>query len=189
MHETGRGTGAAHGAFFDRDLVKGVMTGWLEFFESFARGEEPAVVFVPIGQGSGFCAAASARAHSGARSALRWRRLRPRHHLPRLVSCAPDRRIAGERPLADGMAAGSPMRKRSRSCCVKPKTSWQSPTKRWPLRCARCSRIPTTWRKARRAGLAAATLQRERWKGRTVGVALTGGNVDSCGVFAGAAPA
>jgi threonine dehydratase len=33
------------------------------------------------------------------------------------------------------------------------------------------------------AGIAAATQQRERWRGRTVGVALTGGNVDTA-VFA-----
>ena len=38
---------------FHRDLVKGVMTYWLEFFESFAPGEEPEVVFVPIGLGIG----------------------------------------------------------------------------------------------------------------------------------------
>src|SRR5262245_64557170 len=46
------------------------MIYWVEFFESFARGEEPAVVYVPIGQGSGFCAAAAARAHTGAKSRL-----------------------------------------------------------------------------------------------------------------------
>ena len=39
---------------YHRDLVRGVMTYWVEFFESFARGEEPDVVYVPIGQGSGF---------------------------------------------------------------------------------------------------------------------------------------
>jgi threonine dehydratase len=55
---------------FHRDLIRGVMTYWLEFFESFPRGEAPDVVFVPIGQGSGFCAAAAARAHTGARSKL-----------------------------------------------------------------------------------------------------------------------
>src|SRR6201999_2211124 len=55
---------------FHRDLVLGVTTCWVEFFESFARGEEPAVVYVPIGLGSGFSAAAAARAHTGARSRL-----------------------------------------------------------------------------------------------------------------------
>ena len=33
---------------FDRELVRGVMTYWIEFFESFAPGEEPAAVFVPV---------------------------------------------------------------------------------------------------------------------------------------------
>ena len=55
---------------FHSDLVLGVMSYWVEFFESFAKGEEPATVFVPVGQGSGFCAAAAARAYTGVRSAL-----------------------------------------------------------------------------------------------------------------------
>ena len=55
---------------FHRDLIKGVMTCWLEFFESFPAGEEPDVLFVPIGLGSGFCGAAAARAHTGARTRL-----------------------------------------------------------------------------------------------------------------------
>ena len=55
---------------FHRELIRGVMTGWVEFFQSFADGEAPQVVFVPIGQGSGFCAAAAARAYIGARSRL-----------------------------------------------------------------------------------------------------------------------
>lgn len=55
---------------FHRELVLGVMTGWVEFFGSFARGDEPDAVFVPIGLGSGFCAAAAARAFTGARSRL-----------------------------------------------------------------------------------------------------------------------
>ena len=55
---------------FHRDLVRGVMTYWIEFFESFGPGEEPAVVYVPIGLGSGFSAAAAARAHTGAKSKL-----------------------------------------------------------------------------------------------------------------------
>lgn len=55
---------------YHRELVRGVMTYWLEFFEGFARGEEPDVVYVPIGMGSGFCAAAAARTFTGARSRL-----------------------------------------------------------------------------------------------------------------------
>ncbi|MBW3656647.1 MAG: threonine dehydratase, partial [Gemmatimonadetes bacterium] len=55
---------------FHRGLIKGVMSYWVEFFESFTAAEMPAVVYVPVGQGSGFCAAAAARAHTGARCAL-----------------------------------------------------------------------------------------------------------------------
>nr|MDQ6881015.1 threonine dehydratase [Pseudomonadota bacterium] len=55
---------------FHPELIRGVMTGWVEFFESFAAGSEPQVLFVPIGQGSGFCAAAAARAYTGAKSKL-----------------------------------------------------------------------------------------------------------------------
>jgi threonine dehydratase len=46
------------------------MTYWVEFFESFARGEAPDVVFVPLGLGSGFSAAAAARAHTGVKTRL-----------------------------------------------------------------------------------------------------------------------
>ncbi len=47
---------------FHDDLVRRVATYWLEFFEAV----QPEVVFVPIGQGSGICACAAARAHAGA---------------------------------------------------------------------------------------------------------------------------
>src|SRR2546423_11280152 len=48
------------------DLVRGVATYWVEFFEAV----QPEVVFVPIGQGSGVCACAAARAHTGGRSRI-----------------------------------------------------------------------------------------------------------------------
>ncbi|WP_296950045.1 threonine dehydratase [uncultured Massilia sp.] len=44
------------------DLVAGVATGWLEFFRAQPGLD---VVLVPVGQGSGFCAAAAARAALG----------------------------------------------------------------------------------------------------------------------------
>src|SRR5206468_5913614 len=40
---------------FHADLVRGVATYWLEFFEGTAA-DAPEVVFVPVGQGSGICA-------------------------------------------------------------------------------------------------------------------------------------
>ena len=55
---------------FHPGLIVGVMTYWVEFFESFARGEAPDVVFVPLGLGSGFSAAAAARAHTGVKTRL-----------------------------------------------------------------------------------------------------------------------
>jgi threonine dehydratase len=44
----------------------GVMTYWVELFEAV----QPDVVYVPIGMGSGFCAAAAARAHTGVKTKL-----------------------------------------------------------------------------------------------------------------------
>lgn len=61
---------AARGAHmvpsFHADLVRGVATYWLEFFEA----AQPEVVIVPIGLGSGICACAAARAATGARSRI-----------------------------------------------------------------------------------------------------------------------
>src|SRR6187402_426888 len=46
---------------FHRDLVLGVASYWIEFF----RAVQPAVVFVPVGLGSGICACIAARTHTG----------------------------------------------------------------------------------------------------------------------------
>jgi threonine dehydratase len=51
---------------FHADLVRGVASGWFEFFEQV----QPEVVFVPIGLGSGICACAAARAALGVRTRL-----------------------------------------------------------------------------------------------------------------------
>jgi threonine dehydratase len=51
---------------FHADLVRGVASGWLEFFEQV----QPDVVFVPIGLGSGICACAAARAALGVRTRI-----------------------------------------------------------------------------------------------------------------------
>ena len=169
---------------FHRDLVKGVMSCWLEFFESFARGQEPDAVFVPIGQGSGFCAAAAARRHTGARSELVGV---VSAHATTYLDSFRARRVV-EAPvtteLADGMA-----------CRIADEEALQV-----VLREA-ADLVPVTDEEvaqamrvlfadthnvaegAGAAGLAAVMQQRGRWQGRTVGVALSGGNVDSA-VFA-----
>jgi threonine dehydratase len=165
---------------FHRDLVKGVMTYWLEFFDSFARGEEPEAVFVPIGLGSGFCAAAAARAHAGARSALigvvSAHATSYRDSLrARRVVAAPVTTL-----LADGLA-----------CRVAEDEALQVMLRHaedvvavTDEEVAQAMRVlfSDTHNVAEGAGaaaLAAAMQQRARWKGRTVGVPLTGGNVDA----------
>ena len=52
---------------FHPDLVRGVATAWLEFFQAVPQLD---VVFVPIGLGSGLCAAIAARAALGRRMRL-----------------------------------------------------------------------------------------------------------------------
>jgi len=52
---------------YHRDLVRGVATGWMEFFRAVPDLD---IVFVPIGLGSGLCAAVAARAALGARMRL-----------------------------------------------------------------------------------------------------------------------
>ncbi|MDF2463160.1 MAG: threonine deaminase [Ramlibacter sp.] len=169
---------------FDHGLIKGVMTYWLEFFESFERGQEPNVVFVPIGQGSGFCAAAAARAHTGARSALigvvsahattyldSWR--------ARTVVEAPVTTV-----LADGMACRI-ADEEALEVLLREAEDILTVTDDEVAQAMRVLFADThnVAEGAGAAGLAAAIQQRGRWQGRSVGVALTGGNVDSA-VFA-----
>jgi threonine dehydratase len=169
---------------FHRDLIKGVMTYWLEFFESFPRGEEPDVVFVPIGQGSGFCAAAAARAHTGARSALvgvvsaHATTYRDSFRAGRVVEAPVTTLLADGMAcrIADEEALDVVMRNADDVICVTDEEVAQA----MRVLFADTHNVAEG---AGAAGLAAAMQQQERWRGRTVGVPLTGGNVDSA-VFA-----
>ena len=130
-----------------RDLVVGVMSYWVEFFESFPRGEEPEVVFVPIGLGSGFCAAAAARrrAPTPARGRRWWGwclRTPPAISIP--SGPAGFCRRPTQRYWPTGWLAASPTTKRCRSCCAMLRTSSPSPTTKSPRPCACCSPIRTT---------------------------------------------
>jgi len=165
---------------FHRDLIKGVMSYWLEFFESFARGEEPDVVFVPIGQGSGFCAAAAARRHTGARSALvgvvsAHARTYLDSFLARRVVEAPV-----NTQLADGMACRI-ADEEALEIVLREAEDVLAVTDDEVAQAMRALFADThnVAEGAGAAGLAAAMQQRGRWQGRTVGVVLTGGNVDS----------
>ena len=163
-----------------RDLVVGVMSYWVEFFESFPRGEEPEVVFVPIGLGSGFCAAAAARAHTGARSTLVG--VVSAHATSYLDSFRAGRVLPAPvtAVLADGMA-----------CRIADDEALQVVLRHaedivavTDNEVAQAMRVlfADTHNVAEGAGaaaLAAAMQQRDRWQARSVGIALTGGNVDS----------
>jgi threonine dehydratase len=90
---------------YHADLVSGVATGWLEFFRAVPELD---VVFVPIGLGSGLCAAVAARAALGAR--MRLVGVVSAHARAYSLSFAAGRAI--EAPvstrLADGMAVRVP---------------------------------------------------------------------------------
>ena len=169
---------------FHPDLIRGVMTYWVEFFESFAKGEAPDVVFVPIGQGSGFCAAAAARAHTGARSKLVG--VVSAHATAYLDSFKTGKLT--EAPvttvLADGMACRVPDAE-SLEVVLREADDVVAVT---DTEVAQAMRVlfADTHNVAEGAGaaaLAAAMQQRERLQGKVVGVTLCGGNVDSA-VFA-----
>ena len=169
---------------FHDDLVRGVATYWVEFFESFAPGYAPEVVFVPIGQGSGICACAAARAHVGA--ATRIIGVVSAHATAYLESFRAGRAI--EAPvttlLADGMACRVP--DEQALAIIRHEVDDVIAVTDAQVADAMRALFADTHNVAEGAGaaaLAGALLQRQRWQGKRIGVALTGGNVDTA-VFA-----
>ncbi|RQP24121.1 threonine dehydratase [Piscinibacter terrae] len=161
---------------FHPDLVRGVATYWIEFFEAV----QPEVVFVPIGQGSGICACVAARAFTGARTRIVG--VVSAHATAYLDSFRAGRVI--ESPvttkLADGMACRLPdgealeviLREVDDVVAVSDDEVAQ----------AMRALFADTHNVAEGAGaasLAAASQQQSRWLGRKIGVVLTGANVDS----------
>jgi threonine dehydratase len=165
---------------FHRDLVRGVMTAWMEFFESFPRGEAPAVLFLPVGQGSGFCAAAAARAATGARTKLIG--VVSAHATCYLDSYRAKRVV--EAPvttlLADGMACRLPDQE-ALDILLREADDVVAVT---DGEVAEAMRIlfHDTHNVAEGAGaaaLAALIQQQGRWRGQSTGISLSGGNVDT----------
>jgi threonine dehydratase len=165
---------------FHRDLLRGVASYWIEFFEQV----QPDVVLVPIGHGSGICACAAARAYTGAASRIvgvvsaHATAYKDSFESGRLVE-AP-----ASTQLADGMACRVPdeealaiiLREVDDIVAVSDDEV------------AQAMRIyfSDTHNVAEGAGaapLAAALQRREAFAGRSLGLALTGGNVDRA-VFA-----
>jgi threonine dehydratase len=166
---------------FHRDLIRGVMTYWVEFFEHVkAAGAVPDVVFAPIGQGSGFCAAAAARAHTGVKSRLVG--VVSAHATCYLDSFRARRVVAAPvtTQLADGMACRLPDEE-SLEVVLREADDVVAVTDSEVAHAMRVLFADThnTAEGAGAAGLAAAMQQSAQWQGHRVGVVLTGGNVDS----------
>jgi len=168
---------------FHDDLVRGVATYWLEFFDALT-GNAPDVVFVPIGQGSGICACAAARAHTGVRTKIigvvsahataYQQSFREGHLIEAPVTTQ----------LADGMACRVPDAQALE--VIRREVDDVIAVTDAEVAAAMRALFADTHNVAEGAGaaaLAGALQQRGRWVGRTIGVALTGGNVDSA-VFA-----
>ncbi|MBC7469909.1 MAG: threonine dehydratase [Ramlibacter sp.] len=165
---------------FHRELIRGVMTGWVEFFQSFADGEAPQALFIPIGQGSGFCAAAAARAYTGVRTKLIG--VVSTHATTYLDSVA-QRRVV-EAPVTTQLADGMACRIADQQALDIVLAQAHEVIAVSDSEVAHAMRVlfadtHNVAEGAGAAGLAGAMQQRERWQGQSVGVALSGGNVDS----------
>ena len=165
---------------FHRDLVRGVATAWVEFFEAVPHLD---VVYVPIGLGSGLCAALAARAALGRR--MRIVGVVSAHARAYALSLAQRRAVAApvSTRLADGMACRVPdpaaleiiLKGADRIVRVSEED----------IRAAMRAYFIDTHNLAEGAGaapLAALMRERERMAGKRVGLILSGGNVDA-GLF------
>jgi threonine dehydratase len=161
---------------FHRDLVLGVATYWVEFFAAV----QPDIVFVPIGQGSGICACAMARSITGA-GTTRIVGVVSAHATAYLDSFRAGRVV--EAPvttqLADGMACRVP--DAEALDVIRREVDDVIAVTDAEVAAAMRLLYTATHNVAEGAGaasLAAAMQQRERRRGRCVGVTLCGGNVD-----------
>ncbi|RST49187.1 threonine dehydratase [Variovorax sp. MHTC-1] len=169
---------------FHRELVRGVATAYVEFFEALADAP-PEVLFVPIGLGSGFAAAAAARAHCGVRTRLVG--VVSAHATAYLDSfrAGSVREAPVSTRLADGMACRTPVPEALK--VIRREADEVVAVSDEEVAAAMRALFTDTHNVAEGAGaaaLAAATQQRARWRGKTIGIALTGGNVDAA-MFAG----
>ncbi len=168
---------------FHRDLVRGVASYWMEFFEASA-GDPPEVVFVPIGQGSGISACACARAVHGAKARIVG--VVSAHATAYLDSVRAGRVVEAlvTTRLADGMACRVP--DEDALALIRREVDDVIAVTDDEVAQAMRALFADTHNVAEGAGaasLAGALQQRRRWAGRSVGVTLSGGNVDSA-VFA-----
>ncbi|MFZ2649688.1 MAG: threonine dehydratase [Burkholderiaceae bacterium] len=161
---------------FHEDLVRGVATYWIEFFQAV----QPDVVFVPIGLGSGICACAAARAHVGVKSRIvgvvsaHATAYRQAFQAGRVIE-APVCTV-----LADGLACRLPeaqaLETMSREVddVIAVSDAEVGAAMRMLFACTH-----NVAEGAGAAALAGAWQQRERWSARCIGVPISGGNVDA----------
>jgi len=168
---------------FHRELVRGVATAYVEFFEAL-HDAPPEVLFVPIGLGSGFAGAAAARAHAGVSTKLVG--VVSAHATAYLDSFRAGRpvEVPANTALADGMACRTPVPE-SLEVIRREAEDVVAVTDDEVAAAMRLlySATHNVAEGAGAAALAAAMQQRGRWAGRRIGAALTGGNVDAA-VFA-----
>jgi threonine dehydratase len=169
---------------FHRELVRGVSTAYVEFFSAF-KDTPPDVLFVPIGLGSGFAGAVAARAHCGASTKLigvvsaHATAYRDSFRAGKPVESPATTR------LADGMACRTPVPE-SLEVLLREADDVITVTDDEVGEAMRIlfSDTHNVAEGAGAAALAGALQQQERWRGKTVGVSVSGGNVDS-DMFAG----
>ncbi|MCE2917668.1 MAG: threonine dehydratase [Rubrivivax sp.] len=163
---------------FHRDLVCGVATCWLEFFAAV----QPDVVFVPVGMGSGIAACVLARRAAGlSRERVRIVGVVSAHATAYLdsfrsglVTAAPVSTV-----LADGMACRVP--DAEPLALMRAEVDDVIAVTDDEVAAAMRALFSDTHNVAEGAGaasLAGAMQQQERWRGKTVGLTLCGGNVD-----------
>jgi threonine dehydratase len=165
---------------FHRDLLRGVASYWIEFFEQV----QPDVVLVPIGQGSGICACAAARACTGAASRIVG--VVSAHATAYKDSFESGRLVEApvSTQLADGMACRVP--DQEALAIIRREVDDIVAVRDDEVAQAMRIYFSDTHNVAEGAGaapLAAALQRREAFAGRSLGLALTGGNVDRA-VFA-----
>lgn len=162
---------------YHRDLVRGVATGWMELFS--AQPDLDAVL-VPIGQGSGICAAIAARNALGLSTKVIG--VVSAHALAYKLSFGQKRKI--ESPVttivADGMACRVPD-DASLDIILKYADEVVAATDDEVAAAMRLYYVSThnVAEGAGAASLAAAIQMKDRFKGRRLGLPLTGGNVDA----------
>ena len=176
---------------FHRELVRGVATAYVEFFEALADAP-PDVLFVPIGLGSGLAGAAAARAHCGVSTAI--------IGVVSAHATAYRDSFLARRPLdapvstllADGMACRTPVPE-SLEVILREADDVIAVSDDEVAEAMRIlfSDTHNVAEGAGAAALAGALQQQARWRGKRIGISLTGGNVDSdlfAGVLSGAKP-